>query len=292
VSFFALAICLVTAPDSMPSSQDVPPPKPEPTLAVDVLIYGSLNPVKLGPFVGLSLRKDLPPQGEHPILRGLYVKGAVQVLAIHPTPSLGAYVEVVPLAVFKLRCTYEAVWFTGLPGNYGVGLAFPSATSPFDPATLQARKGEEQRTFAHHVVLTPTLQFKLGRFVAANDLELIFWFVQGPREYWYDPVYDTLLNRGALSFEVANRTIALIETWKHPAGSLLMLGLTNQVVYSQAIGSIRERLGVAGVFTLVRDFSFLHNPTIVLLPGINLVDRNRRYQPYVEVVLATSFRLL
>ena len=127
----------------------------------------------------------------------------------------------------------------------------------------------------------PTLQLKLWRIVLLNELELAAWFIHGDEQqngtdiYWLDPMNDTLVPRGTLTATLRNRPMLLFEAWKGEGEARLLTGFLHEYNYAFAAKIVRNRVGAAIIYTPADQWGVFSRPTVGLLMGTNLEDRNR-----------------
>lgn len=115
--------------------------------------------------------------------------------------------------------------------------------------------------------------------------------MHGRDGFWYDFYYDTLVRRGSgPSYQLADRVRVLVQILDDQQSGLnMMAGVGNQFVYTVESELMRDRVTAELIFSPGRSLWFFDDPTIVLAPGVNLVDTDRQYQVFVELVLATRF---
>lgn len=272
------------------TSVDAPPPNDRWTLrGVGFITAG---PFKATGLLGVHYR-HIYQRDDNILFDKLNVSTGFDAYLNPSTPGVQLWFEWQPLAILKLKVSYDAIATTGLAMGLGYGLSFPSADSPFDGDTLKARQGEEQLGLGHRLAIKPTVQAKVGPVVLINELEIGAWFVHGPSgEWWYDILYDTLIRRGEIDGILANRTILAAEAWAGSGDERLLIGAVNQVTHSFGSEIERDRLGGFIAFTPTENIWGIARPTLLVMPGVTLVDPNRQYEFWLEaaIVLSWDFR--
>ena len=283
-------------PPSDPPAPAVDPPVEatdtnEPPLPLDNrwtlrgVLFGAVGPVKFTGLAGVHFR-HIYNRSDSILFDKLYVSTGIDAYINPSTPGLQAWFEWLPIAFFKVKVAYDGIYDTGAELGYGYGLVFPSANAPFDADTLEAREGQEQSNLTHRLSITPTVQLKAGPVVLLNELELGAWYVPGNEgEYHYDTLYDTLIRRGEIDGVLANRTLLLIQAWDDGQDARLLAGAVNQVVHAFGSGIERDRLGGAVIYTPVTEIWGISRPTLLVLSGATMVDRNRQYDFWLEAAL-------
>jgi hypothetical protein len=243
----------------------------------------ALNPDAAALFAGIDRRIGLHGDGSV-LFRELYVSyGAELLLSGLQRPA--AYVEWLPMRIFKLRLQYDLWIWPGFALGRGHGLTFDSAQTPFDPAELQRRKGEERPGLGHRLALLPTLQAKVGPVVLIDTAELAGWFVHGPRSFWREPLHDTLIERGAVDATVKNTLLLVLQLWTGGKDTRLLFGGIHEVVHAVGADVTRHRVGPALIVTPVTEAFGVSRPTIFFLFGVNAVDRNRAGEQWMQLGL-------
>lgn len=275
------------AQEPEPPPGDAPPPNNRWTLrGVGFITAG---PFKATGLLGVHYR-HIYNRDDNILFDKLNVSTGFDAYLNPSTPGIQLWFEWQPLAILKLRASYDAIATTGLAMGLGYGLSFPSANAPFDGDTLEARKGEEQASLSHRLAIKPTVQAKAGPVVLINELEIGAWFVQGPSgEWWYDVFYDTLIRRGEIDGVLQNRTILAAEAWAGTGEERLLIGAVNQVVHAFGSEIERDRLGGFIAFTPTENIWGIARPTLLVMPGVTLVDPNRQYEFWLEAAIVLSW---
>jgi hypothetical protein len=253
------------------------------------ILFGSVGPLKGTGLIGVNYR-HITNRSENILFDKTYVATGLDVYANPSTPGAQLWFEWLPIAILKIKVSYDAIVYSGAELGYGYGLTFPSPDADFGPDTLKARKGQEQSELNHRLSINPTLQLKLWRIILLNETELSAWYVHGPEgEWWYETFYDTLIKRGEIDGVVSDRTMLLFEAWKGVEDEKLLVGVVNQFVHSFSSEIQRDRLGAALIYTPWQDLGGIARPTLVLMPGVTLLDRNRQYDFWLEAAIVLSW---
>jgi hypothetical protein len=249
----------------------------------------------LGPLLGVG-KADVAyrrtyKRSKNKLLDGLYGQVGGGVTLSPALVGLKVEAEWLPLAILRLRASYSALLYTGLPMGLGHGLNFAGADAAFDGVTLKARKGEEQLHLSHRAVLTLTLRAKLGPVIILNDAELAGWYMpelDGPG-YGYGTYYDTLIKRGTLDGTFMNQTMLLFEVWDPPGDANMRIGFIHEYVRAFDTGRERSRLGLLILLTPWHKAIGINAPMLVLAPGITLMDTNRKHEFWAKLALVFNW---
>jgi hypothetical protein len=247
------------------------------------------NPLKGGVIVGIE-RRLAYDAGDSILFRDLYFEYGAE-LAASALYRPAVHAEWLPLKILKLRLQYEAWFWPGFHLGSGNGLTFPSASSPFGPDELTRRKGEEVAAIGHHLLVLPTFQIKLWRIAAVDQFELGLWYIHGPESYWLDPFYDNLIKRGAPDAVLRNSAFLLFEAYRGDAEESVYVGPMYEVVHTISAAITRQRVGLAASATPFAHLGPFDRPTLLFATGLNLEDRNRQGEPWVEGLVRVDFDL-
>lgn len=248
---------------------------PPPSLMAHALGGGTLNPTAAGLYVGVRYR-DAYERSENVLLDNRYVDCGVDLL-LSATFRPAVFVEWLPLAILKLRLQYEFWVWSGAHLGLGHGLTFTGEDAPFDPETLEARQGEEDPNVGHRLLLQTTVQLKIWRIVMVDTLDVAGWYVHGggPGQYYYDSVDDNLIRKGAMDGTINNRLLVGAIPWDGEGDAQLVTGPVYDYTRSISAGIERHRLSLLAALTPFHELWGVSKPTLILLGGINLEDRNR-----------------
>lgn len=251
-------------------------------------VFGELGPSKGSYSVGVAHRWTYG-RDEDPIFDDLYVETMVEVYPNPFIPTARLQVAWTPIAPVKLVLAYTNYYYNDWENDFGHGLSMPTADTPFDADALADRRGEHQRQFVQRVEIKPVFMIQLERFIAYSEVELGLWYVEGPKDYWYDPLYDGLIQRGTLDVVLMNRTAVAVEAWRGRGDAQVVVGLVNQLVRGFGADTFRDRLGMVGIITPWDSLGFVDRPTLVIQPGITTAHRSRRFEFYLEAALYFYF---
>lgn len=242
------------------------------TLRVDAFARAAPDGLML--VVGAARRWSPPDAG--PLLRrGRYVELGASA-GVNPAYTQGAaHVEWVPLAPLQLRAQYDVYGFFGRAGAL---LRFPSASSPFGDDAVKARVGTETSGLGHRFLLSPVLRARAGPIVLRSQTDLA-WFVLPPSPAWtYEWEYDTLL--ADRDFVVSNRSTVLVELWRGAGEATLLAGPGYEVTYAAGADLTRQRAEAVLFWSPADRLGPVARPRLLAVAGVNLVDRNRRHDPF------------
>lgn len=271
----ALLAASATTATASSTTTVVPSVPPPPSLIGHALGGGTLNPRAAGLYVGLRYR-DAYERSDNPILDNRYLDYGLDLL-LSATFRPALFVEWLPLAILKLRLQYELWVWSGAHLGLGHGLTFEGEDAPFDPETLAARQGEEDPNVGHRLLLQTTVQLKIWRIVVLDTLDVAGWFVHGGElgQYYYDSIDDNLIRKGALDGTVNNRLVVGAIPWDGEGDAQLVTGPVYDYTRTISAAIKRHRLSLLVSLTPVHQLWGISKPTLLLLGGINLSDRNR-----------------
>lgn len=254
------------------------------------LVYLQLGPTLFSLAPGLHLHHIYNRDDESVIWDKLYFRAGV-TLPLSPA-ILGARVGVewLPIAIFRIRAAYWALYHTGAELGIGHGMPFDTVEEPFDADTNRAREGEEESLFAHRFTIDGTLRLKVGPVALLSETELS-GYLYPDAGYYYNSFYDNKIKRGELDGTLMNRTILVYEAWKGKGDAILRVGFVNQYVTSFDAGFERDRLGLVMVFTPWDELGGIDRPTLILAPGIALIDENREHEFWMEIAIRLAWDL-
>ncbi len=235
--------------------------------------------------VGVLRHWDLEER-ESPLLRGRYVETGISAGA-NPAYAQGAlFAEWVPVAPLQLRAQYDAYGFFGRSGAL---LRFPSATSRFGKAEIDAAAGSEEQGLGHRLLLSPTLRAQVGRIVLRSQTDLAWFALSSAPGWFYEMEYDTLLAKR--DFLIFNRSAFLVELWRGAGEATFLAGPAYEVTHAAKAGITRQRVEGVLFWSPADRLGVVQRPRLLAMGGVNLVDRNRRYQPFAVVGLGADLDL-
>ena len=248
-------------------------------------LYARWNPLGLTASLEAARRWDRP-DGEGPLLRGRYLRAGA-ALSVNPAwAQAGPRVEWVPWAPLQLAAGYDLFGFFGA---YGTLLRLPSDRAPFGRSALDALSGEEQSGLAQRLFVEPTLRARVGRVLLRSANALAAYRLAGRAGTYYESEYDTLLRERDLLFH--SRTTLTAELEREGAGASLLVGPAYEYTRAARTGVERQRLGALLYWVPAARGLGLDRPRLLLFGGVDLVDRNRRGEPFGVVGLGGDLDL-
>lgn len=172
-------------------------------------------------------------------------------------------------------------------GANGALLSFQSADSRFGKAEVDDRSGDEEKGWGARLLLQPILTGKRGGLILRNSTDVAHYRFRGEGPYFHESEYDTLLKDG--DFLVRNRTSLLEAFWAGPGGRTLIAGPYFELTHAAAADLTRERLGLQFYWVPLEALRFLEHPRLYGCAGVNLRDRNREHEMFLEAGVGTDF---
>ncbi|MBI5015339.1 MAG: hypothetical protein HZB55_07585 [Deltaproteobacteria bacterium] len=256
-------------------------PPPETVGYADLVVHQ--NPAGLMLMVGGHRRWSGPPDPAYGIpAEHRQVGWALGINPAYARASLHG--EWKPVIFAQVRLQYDAYRFFG---RNGALLSFPSADSKFGKAEVDDRSGEEQTGWAHRAMLQPVLTGKVGGLIVRNTTDLAYYRFSGEGPYFLESEYDTLLKDG--DFLVNNRTSLLVELWTGSGGRALIAGPYFDLTHAAAADLTRERVGLQFYCSPLESLRFFQHPRLYGRTGVNLRDRNREGEMFVEAGIGADF---
>jgi len=257
---------------------------------IQVIGYSALGPT-LGTGILQYEYRSTYGHSDDPLYDGLYGAFTAGLTGSPAIVGLMLRGEWVPLAILRIRASYNALFYTGNDFGLGHGLHFDSADSPFDEATLKAREGEASSHLAHRAQFMVTLRFRTGPFIMFSDTELAAWYlpeVNGPG-YAYETYYDSLVERGTMDGVIMNQTAALYEIWKGEGEANFRAGVVHEYAHTLGTGFSRSRIGAMLMWTPYDKLWTSKAPMLLLMPGITLKDKHRQYDFWAKAALVVNW---
>jgi len=246
-------------------------------------VAARVEPAGAAVRVGLVLHHGaaIDPSGDH---ENSYLEGGLAVVATPATLEPQAHIEHLPVPFLVWRAELSAVRYLGV--NSGL-LNFASRDADFGQRTLAARKGDEQQAWGLRGGLSITPRVKLGRVLLRSKLSLTAYHFDQPGPYVYDADLDALL--GVTDLVVSSRSDVLFELHDGPGAETVLLGPTVETRRTIASALSRTRAGLALWYVPTERWANLHQPRLYAQAGINLVDPNRRGEPFGAVGFGADF---
>ncbi|OFX19551.1 MAG: hypothetical protein A2V77_10230 [Anaeromyxobacter sp. RBG_16_69_14] len=232
------------------------------------------------------LRRRGVEDGDSALLRGRYLEFGASV-GVNPAYSqAAARVEWVPLAPLQLRVQYDLYGFFGANGAL---LRFPSASSRFGAPEIDAAGGSEESGLGHRLLLSPVLRARVGPIVMRSQTDLAWFALSSSAGWFYEWEYDTLVARRDLV--VSNRSTLLFEIWRGTGEATLLAGPGYEVTHATRANITRQRAEGVLFWSPTDELGFLARPRLFAMAGVNVVDRNRRGDPFAVVGLGADLDL-
>ena len=232
-------------------------------------LYGHLAPEGVQLNVG-AVRRWSVPDVDSALLRGRYAELGVSA-GSNPAYAQGAvWGEWVPVAPLQLRVQYDLYGFYGANGSL---LRFPSASSPFGDAEIDALAGTERTGIGHRLMAVPVLRARLGPVVLRNQTELAWYRMSSEPGWYYEWEYDTLLASSDLV--VNDRLAAMVELWRGAGAATLLAGPAWELTHSAKADITRQRAEGVLFWSPADRLGPFARPRVIAVVGLNVQDRNR-----------------
>ena len=219
----------------------------------------SANPIGLQDQLTLSGRWALS-RSTNPFLSDAHVAVGV---TNHFSPAydrLELWAEISPLSVLDLKAGVEPVFYFG---TFGHLVSFPSYDADFGKDAREAIKDQAVSRTGLRYHFSPTLKMKVGRVVARSGAEFEWWRVDGPGDFFYEPMRDTLLDSDGDALMVLSSQV-FYELPPTPGGRKLLAGLFHERInVYDAPRNRRHRLGPIAVWTLGARRFGVGEPTLI-----------------------------
>jgi hypothetical protein len=246
-------------------------------------IFGRMNPsgimLTLGAFRRWSGLLD-PEYGMPSSYQQLGI-----ALGVNPAYAQASiYGEWKPARFIQIRLQYD---LQGYFGENGALLSFPSGGAKFGKKEVDALSGQEETGWGHRLLLQPVITGKVGPIIIRNNTDLAYYRFGGRGPYFYEWEYDTLLKDG--DFLINNITAFLVEAWKGGGSKILLVGPFYQITHAADADITRQRAGLQLFWAPAESIWAFSKPRIYGQLGVNLQDRNRENQMFLEMGLGFNF---
>jgi hypothetical protein len=232
------------------------------------------------------LRRWGVEDGDSALLRGRYLEFGAS-LGVNPAyTQAAARVEWVPIAPLQLRLQYDLYGFFGANGAL---LRFPSASSRFGAPEIDAAGGSEKGGLGQRLLLSPVLRARVGPIVLRSQTDLAWFALSSSPGWFYEWEYDTLVARRDLV--VSNRSTVFFELWHGAGEAMLLAGPGYEVTHAARAGITRQRAEGVLFWSPADRLGFLARPRLFAMGGVNVVDRNRRGDPFAVVGVGVDLDL-
>jgi hypothetical protein len=284
-----IALCVLTLSASEPppareEAASIAERSPRP-FELQVDLGAQTNPLGLRLRVGGIYNRELGA----PAAVGLpspYLQGGIAMSLTPANTATSVHLEWMQLPFLVLRVQGDLIRYFGL---HGLLLEFPDEHAPFGDEAIEALSGRELSRFAGRLLLQPTLQAKIGRFILRSRTDLVWYRFGSGGPYFREAEHDTLLKDG--DGLVVNNTMVMARLWSRSADAMLLAGPFYEFQRTFTAGLQRQRLGGAVLFCPAERLGPLARPRLVLQAGFNLQDRNRDGQLFVAGGIGANFDL-
>lgn len=247
--------------------------------------------------IGLLLANQLVWREHHEadgstLYRGTYQQASLDVNISPAFVEVGPAIEFRPMNLFVYRIGYQVLIYFG---TLGYALSFPSGDAPFGDDVVEPLEeaGAETSGVAHRFMVQQTSQAAFGKFVIRNQLTGYYHLFpertfEGP--YVRERIYDTL--QGNYDAMVNNTAAVLYEPWSRGRDSRILVGPYHEITY--AVGARLSRHRVGALFLAIpadRWGKAMYLPRFYVQSGVNVVDRNRDDEFFVQGGLGFDLRL-
>jgi hypothetical protein len=241
-------------------------------VSADILYYDIF--VRANPD-GIALRSGVSRRwgyaaGDDPDDKSSYLQSGLSLTLSPSFAQIGAHVEWMPALFMIAHLQYDHYRYFG---QYGALLSFPSGDSPFGDDVIDAREGDEEKSYGHRFMFRPTLRGKFGRLLLVNETDISYFLIEGEGPYFRDTQYDTLIKDDDVVFD--NKTMLLFEIREGKGPSSFYAGPFYSVTHAASANLTRQRLGIIASLVPVDGLWFFGRPKIYSALGYNVEDRNR-----------------
>jgi len=204
------------------------------------------------------------------------------------TNDVGAFIEIEPVAVFRLRMEYLYRTFFG---EFTALLPFPDKDADFSESVLEEREENDEAVweYGHTYKIQPTFQMQYERFILMNDTSFV-WYDIDRDGYFYEPVNDTLMKTEDYFF--LNSTIVGVETWRKTDRKRIIAGSRYSFFRVDSTGIERQQLDGVMVWMMGEKLAFLENPMLMLAVGGYLEDKYHEKDAFAGLMFKFEYSLM
>jgi len=238
--------------------------------------------------------------------------GAGIVDSISPaTNEVGAFIEIEPIAVFKLRAEYLYKTFFG---DFTALLPFTSEDDYYSESVLEDRQDDDEAIWQHgHIYkIKPTFQVQYKRFILLNNASFEWydidtdwldkdwsdeawsegdWKDNGDwSNYFYEPVNDTLMKTEDYLF--LNSTIIGMEVWKKNDRKRIIAGSRYSFFRVDSTETERHQLDGVIVWMMGKKLAFMENPLLMCAVGGYLEDKYHEKDAFGGLIFEFEYSLM
>jgi hypothetical protein len=221
---------------------------------------------------------------EHVLLRDTTLDvGVVSQLSpatLHP----GVFVEVVPVAVLKLRASVQRLQYFGWFGGLS---SYPDGDWSPPRLTESSREHSGDRAGGYLYDARATLRGKVWRIVFSLEGQRSVFDFEAPGPV-HEPVSDLLVSPDEALTQVRATLGFVVHGEVQRPGSLMVAGL-HQYFRTDDTDVVRHLPGLAVVAKPPTDWWSTGDPTLAVLGGVFAVDPYREGSPYIGSLLTMTF---
>jgi len=218
-----------------------------------------VNPVGLQHQLSVGWRWGLS-ESKNPFLSDAHFAVGVSNTFSPAYDRIELWAELSPLSVLDIKAGFEPVFYFG---TFGHLVDFPGYDADFGKAAREAVKDRAVSRTGVRYHLSPAFKIKLGRLIARSGVELEWWRVDAPGEYFYEPMRDTLLASDG-DFAIVSSSQLFYELARGPGKRQVLAGIFHdRISVPDAPDNRRQRLGPIVLWTLGDKRFGLHEPTLI-----------------------------
>lgn len=244
-----------------------------------------MNPIGVQDLLTLGWRWRLT-ESPNPLLSDAHFAAGVTSNFSPAYERVEMWAEISPLSVLDLKAGLEPVFYFGTFGHLS---SFASYDADFSREAREAVKESAVSRTGMRYHFSPTFKIKLGRVAGITGAQLEWWRIDGPGEFFYEPMRDTLLDSdGDSSLLLASQLF--YEVARGPGKRQVLAGLFHdRLAVSGAPRNNRQRLGPILVWTLGDRRLGMREPTVIASVFSHLRDPSKDGQ--VGAFLALSMAM-
>jgi hypothetical protein len=252
------------------STSSAPESAPTGVRELRAQLGGSINNLGVQQSFDLSWRRALSAS-RRPMLSGAHVAlgGSTAFTPAHVRG--GVWVDVAPVSILVVRVGVEPARYFG---TFDSLTSFDSRRDAFDTDSRRERGGATSGT-ATRLYVTPTFQFRAGRFVGATSADLEWWSSDAAGPFFYEPTRDTLLDVNG--DRVTTLTSAVLHEHPLASGGQFSAGLMHSLmrVDRESLNEV-QKVGVVATRRFDGRVLGLARPSVTAIVSRYLDDPSKR----------------
>jgi hypothetical protein len=258
-----------------PAAEVASPPAPD--WYLESSLSARVNPLSLLHWARLGYRWPLL-DSPSPFLQDTRFDVAADVSATPAYVSGGAFAEITPLAILKLRASVQRLYYFGT-----LGCISELPDGDWSPERLKALEDADSGRAmpATRMELGALLQAAIGPVVAFVD-NAYAWVLTEVDDPYYDP-YDDLLLDPTDGIWSINAVLGVEVT------DGLLLGGRWERLAVQFSGVRRQTVGILAMWDVPASWMSWGSPRVAALVGLYVVDRYRLSEPFGAMELSVRF---